>query len=263
MKVTYPVKKPATLPVRLASMPTAASASGQASPRTRHGRRLAQALAAATVPVLLLAGCLPGSDSDDGGDDGDKASSAPESSSAPSPAPVKFKSLPDPCTSIAKKTIKASVPGAKKSGKKLKSANQDRYNGCLWTGLQDYDYRSLTISFHRFDSETATTSGDKRARQHAAQQQDAVAANDAHKDVKESKLSGVGDKATGISYDTTKKNAKKSEDYREHRVVVLSSNVVITVDYSAAGFEDAKKPSADTVRKAAEKVAKESLTAVK
>ena len=261
MKVTHPVKKPATLPVHLASMPAAASASGQASTRTRHSRRLARALAAATVPVLLLTGCLPGSDSDDGGDD--KASGAPESSSAPSPAPVKFKSLPDPCTSIAKKTVKDTVPGAKKSGKKLKSANEDRYNGCLWTGLQDYDYRSLTVSFHRFDSETATTSGDKRARQHAAQQQDAVAANDAHKDVKESKLSGVGDKATGISYDTTKKNAKKSEDYREHRVVVLSSNVVITVDYSAAGFEDAKKPSVDTVRKAAEKVAKESLTAVK
>lgn len=262
MKVTYPVKKPATHPVHLAPVPTAASASGQVSARTRHGRRLARVLAAATVPALLLTGCLPGSDSDDGGDD--KASSSPESSSAaPSPAPVKFKSLPDPCTSIAKKTVKDVVPGAKESGKKLKSANQDRYNGCLWTGLEDYDYRSLTISLHRFDSETASSSGDKRARQHAAQQQDAVAANDSHKDVKESKLNGVGDKATGISYDTTKKNAKKSQDYREHRVVVLSSNVVLTVDYSAAGFEDAKKPSADTVRKAAEKVAKESLTAVK
>lgn len=245
--------------------PTAAAAADPDAPgraaagRARSPRRPARLLAAVTVPALLLTGC---SGSDDGGDD-DKSDGASESSAA-SPAPVKFKSLPDPCKAIAGKTVKDVVPGVdKETGKKLKTADQDRYNSCLWTGLDDYDYRSLTVSFHRFESESGGASGDKRAREQAAQLQDSVSANGSNKAIKESRLDGVGDKATGISYDTEKKDGKKSEDYREHRIVVLSSNVVLTVDYSAAGFEGAKRPSADTVRKDAEKVAKEALSAVK
>lgn len=228
--------------------------------RRRRAARLAGIVAAVTLPAVLVVGCLPGSD-----DSEDSSQpNPPEASESAKPAPVKFKSLPNPCESIGKKTIEDLVPGADKaSGKNLKSEDQDRYNSCLWTGLEDYDYRALTISLHRFDSETAAISGDKRAKEHADKQRDAVSLSDSNKSVKESKLDGVGDQATSISFDSTKKDGDKSQNYREHRVVVRSGNVVVSVDYSGAGFEDAKQPSANSVRKAAEKAAKEALTSVK
>lgn len=229
-------------------------------PARRRAARLAVITAAVALPVVLAVGCLPGSDdSEDSGGD----SSSSEATNSPKPAPVKFKSLPDPCKSIGEKTIEDLVPGVdKKSGKNLKTEDQDRYNSCLWTGLDDYDYRALTVSLYRFDSETAAISGDKRAKEHADKQRDAISTDDDNKSIKESKVDGVGDRATSIGYNSTKKDGDKSEDYREHRVVVLNGNVVLTVDYSGAGFEDAKLPSANSVRKHAEKAAKEALSAV-
>lgn len=255
MKAKNPVKKPVN-----SSAPTASAqgATTTAAAPARRGRRL-RAVAAAAVPVFLVAGCFGSDDGDDGSE------STPETTSAaPSPAPVKFKELPDPCKSIAKKTVEDVVPKASDaSGKGLASEDKDAYGACLWTGRDDYDYRVLSISMRRFDSDATLGNGDKRAKDYASKQQDAVSTNDDNKSVKEEKLNGVGQSATGISFDSTKKDGKKSQDYREHHVVVVNNNVVITVEYSGAGLEDAKQPSADTVRKAAEKVTKEAVISVK
>lgn len=256
MKAKSPVKKPVN-----SSVPAALTRPEMpdANPPGRGGR-LARAVAFAAIPVFLVAGCSFGSD---GGDDSSEAS--PEkTSAAPSPAPVKFKELPDPCKSIAKKTVKDVVPKASPAaGKNLASEDTDSYGACLWTGRDDYDYRVLSISMRRFDSDTTLGSGDKRAKEYADKQKDAVSSNDDNKSVKEEKLDGVGQAATSISFDSEKKDGKKSQDYREHHVVAVNNNVVITVEYSGAGLEDAKNPSADTVRKGAEKVVKEALTSVK
>ncbi|MBB1247123.1 DUF3558 domain-containing protein, partial [Streptomyces durbertensis] len=221
-----------------------------------------RALAALAVPVVFVAACSGSDDPKEGAPD-DKAAGASASPSVePKPEPVTHSSLPKPCDTLAEKTVKDVVPGAE-SGKVLNSEDQDSYGTCLWTGLDEYDYRALSVALRRFESDITLGSGGKRAAEHAEKQRDAVAANEDNKNVEESELAGVGDSATGIAYETKKKDGKKSEDYREHRVVVVSDNVVITVDYSGAGFEDAKTPSADTIREGAEKAAKEALAALK
>lgn len=254
MKAKNPVKKPVhssapvTLPPGTATAPV---------PR-RRGRRL-RAVAAVAVPVFLVAGCFGSDDEDSSGSD-----SASETSAAPSPSPVKFKELPDPCKSLAKKTVEDVVPKASdENGKKLTSEDADAYGACLWTGRDDYDYRVLSVSMRRFDSDTTLGSGDKRAKDHAAEQRKAISDNDENKGITEKKLEGVGQSATSISFDSTKKDGDQSQQYRAHHVVVTHNNVVLTVEYSGTGLEDAKNPSADTVRKAAEKVTKEALTAIK
>lgn len=220
-------------------------------------------LAGAAAPVLLVAGCSFGSDS--GGSDGDPSPAAESSSeAAPSPEPVKFSKLPDACKTISKDTVEEVVPKAKsKSGKNLGSKDVDSYGSCLWNGLDDYDYRALTVSLRRFDSDTSIGSGDKRATEYAKQQLAKISEDKAHKGVKESAVKGVGDTATALSYEVEKKEGKSSEDYREQRLVVRTGNVVLTVDYSGAGFEDAKTPKAADIRKGAEKVAKEAVKSVK
>lgn len=255
MKAKTPVKKPvhSSAPVTLLQDTATVPARG------RRGRRL-RAVAAVAVPVFLVAGCF-GSDDEDGSGS-DSASEA--SSAAPSPSPVKFKELPDPCKSIAKKTVEDVVPKASdENGKKLASEDADAYGACLWTGRDDYDYRVLSISLRRFDSDTTLGAGDKRAKDHAAEQRKSIADNDENKGITEKKLDGVGQSATSISFDSTKKDGDQSQQYREHHVVVTHHNVVLTVEYSGTGLEDAKNPSEKTVRKAAEKVTKEALTALK
>ncbi|MBB1257426.1 DUF3558 domain-containing protein [Streptomyces alkaliterrae] len=243
----------------------AADAAPLTSTGARRGllaRRPVRALAALAVPVVFLAACSGSEGSKEAAPDDKAAGASAGPSAEPKPEPVAHKTLPKPCDTLSEKTVKAVVPGAK-SGKALNSEDQDSYGTCLWTGLDEYDYRALSVALRRFDSDVTLGSGAKRAAEHAGKQRDAIAANDENKNVEESELAGVGDSATGIAYETKKKDGKKSEDYREHRVVVVSDNVVITVDYSGAGFEDAKTPSADKVRGGAEKAAKEALAALK
>ncbi|MDK1475384.1 DUF3558 domain-containing protein [Streptomyces sp. 549] len=223
-----------------------------------RGAAVRRALALAAVPVLLVAGCSSGGD---GGSKEAAEPSAAPSSAAPSPEPVKFTTLPDPCQSLGRDLVQEVVPKAP-PGKNLGSKDADAYTSCLWSGLDDFEYRALSVSFRRFDSDTGLGSGDERATEYAAQQVEAATRDESHKGVKDSPLKDLGDAATNVAYDTAKKDGKKSEDYREQRTVVRSANVVITVDYSGAGFEDAKTPSADSIGKGAEKVAEKALSAL-
>jgi hypothetical protein len=223
-------------------------------------RTAVRTLACAAVPMLLAAGCS----SDSGGDDSAKPSpSASTASPTPSPAPVRFTTLPDPCKTLSKGTIGDVVPEAEKDGKNLGSKDADGYGTCLWSGLDDYQYRALTVSLKRFDSDLTLGSGDERAAEYAGQQVAAVSQDEENKKVKDAPLDGVGDQATSIAFETEKKDGKKTEEYREQRVVAITGNVVVTVDYEGAGFETGRTPSAGDIREGAEKAAKEAVKAVK
>ncbi|GAA2076768.1 hypothetical protein GCM10009801_32510 [Streptomyces albiaxialis] len=229
----------------------------------RNAPRIARTLACAAValPVLLVAGCS--SDSDNGGED---APSASASKSKPAKvAPAKFKELPDSCKSIGKGTVKDLVPKSdNEAGKRVGSGDANDSTSCLWSGLDKYDYRQLTISLKRFDSEASLGTGDKRAGRFLDERVGETMDNKDNKKTKQADVAGAGDQATSVSYETKKKDSKgKSEDFTGERFVARTANVVVTVDYEGAGFEDGKTPKAEDLKKKAEKAAKEAITNIK
>ncbi|NLU72590.1 DUF3558 domain-containing protein [Streptomyces sp. HNM0575] len=228
----------------------------------RRSRRPVRTLACAAVavPALLLAGCS----SDSGGDDDGGAASSDDAGSQKTAAPVKFKELPDACKSLSKGTVEKLTPKTDNaSGKRIGSGNTTDSGSCLWSGLDKFDYRQLTISLKRFESDASRGSGDKLAGAFMSQQADALKTEKSNKDVKSSPVSGIGDSATSLGYEVEKKDGKKSEDFREHRVVARTANVVVTVDYAGAGFESGKTPGADELKKNAEQAAKEAVASLK
>ncbi|WP_314171343.1 DUF3558 family protein [Streptomyces winkii] len=227
----------------------------------RRSPRLARTLACAAVavPALLVAGCS----SDSGGGEGASASSD-KGGGEQSAAPVKFKELPDACKALSRDTVKKLTPKTENpSGKRIGSGNTQDSGSCLWSGLDKFDYRQLTVSLKRFESDTSRGSGDKLAGAFLKQQADAIKSDKANKELKSASAGGIGEEATSLGYKVEKKDGKKSEDFREHRLVARSANVVVTVDYAGAGFESGKTPSADDLRKNAETAAKEAVASLK
>jgi hypothetical protein len=225
----------------------------------RSAQRLARTLACAAVavPVLLVAGCS----SNSGGEGGDTAEGGGGGENA---APVKFKQLPDACKTLKKDTIEKLTPKTESaSGKRIGTGNLQDSGSCLWNGLDKFDYKQLTVSLKRFDSDASRGSGDKLAAGYVQQQTDALKADKANKGVKTGKIGGLGDQATTVSYNTEKKDGKNTEKFNEERVIVRSSNVVVTVDYAGAGFQDGKTPKAEDLKKNAEKAAKEAVASLK
>lgn len=223
----------------------------------RLARKLA--CAAVAVPVLVLAGCT----SDDSGEGGDDSESSPSPSESASMAPVKFKQLPDPCKTMSKGTVEDVVPNAQsEKGKNLASTDTKSYGSCLWSGgsgKNNSEYRSLTISLKRYDSGPSLGSGDTQAQRFLKQESESVTGDKENKKAQQGKVTGIGQEAVSVGYETK----KKDQDYRINRTVVRTYNVVVTVDYEGTGFEDAKLPSADELKKNAEKVARETVAAVK
>lgn len=234
-------------------------------PRTTHHghRRLLGPLVGAALPVALLAGC-----SSDGGSDEHTDTPQTTKSSSPSPKPVRFTTLPDPCDTVSKKSIEKVVPKAEsKKGNNLGSANADNQGTCLWSGIKvdddDYQFRSLSVSLKRYDSHTALGSGDERAEDYLQQQVRDITDEKGNKDVEDRSIGKLGDRAVGLGFRSEKKDKEgEASDFREERIVVRLDNVVITVDYQGAGFEGSDPPSAKTVRENAEKVAKEAAAAL-
>lgn len=223
----------------------------------RLARKLA--CAAVAVPVLVLAGCT----SDDSGDGGGESESSSGPSESPSAAPAKFKQLPDPCKTMSKGTVKDVVPNAQsEKGKNLASTDTESYGSCLWSGgsgKNDSEYRALTISLKRYDSGPSLGSGDTQAQRFLKQESESVTGNKENEKVQEVKVSGFGQESVSIGYETK----KKDQDYRANRTIVRTYNVVVTVDYEGTGFEDAKLPSVDELKKNSERVARETVAAVK
>lgn len=221
---------------------------------------------AAVVPVMLIAaGCSSDSGSDDGAGDSAKSSAASESASA-SPSPTVqaavYKSLPQPCKVLSKKTLEDLVPKAK-SGKEGTSDDATTRGSCSWSsldnnGVKGSQFRWLNTSLLRFDSNVTRGSGEKLAREYLETQVQDARSVEGAKNTKSEPVAGVGDEATAVRYDLKKKEGS----FKQVTVVARVENVVVTVDYNGAGFAGDKTPSADTLNKLAQKAAKEAVAAV-
>ncbi|MFE7276192.1 DUF3558 family protein [Streptomyces sp. NPDC057623] len=221
---------------------------------------------AAVVPVMLIAaGCSSDSGSGEGAGDGAKgSSSSPSASASPSPTvqAAVYKSLPQPCKVLSKKTLEDLVPKSK-SGKAGTSDDASTRGTCSWSsldnnGVKGSQFRWLNTSLLRFESNVTRGSGEKLAREYyETQVQDARSVSGA-KNTKSEPAAGVGDEATAVRYDLKKKEGS----FKQVTVVARVENVVVTVDYNGAGFAGDKAPSADTLNKLAQKAAKEAVAAV-
>lgn len=218
-------------------------------------RLAAYTLAGAAVP-LLLAGCT----ASPGGAEADNVPSSPPPST---PEPVRFSDLPQPCSLLPKEIVRKVVPEADPVGGEALSSNDTaRSAACLWNGLDRYQFRSLTVSLRRFESDVAIGSGDERAKDYALQQVDEISSDDAHTDFAAEQLADLGDEATSLSYQAALEGEDDKQDYRQQRVVVRTGNVVVTVDYAGTGFEDTEMPAKAEIKEAAETATKEAVTAV-
>ncbi|MGW7295791.1 DUF3558 domain-containing protein [Streptomyces xiamenensis] len=233
------------------------TATPRSSPSLAAGRgpRL-RALAWAAVPALLIAGCSSSPSGDDAKDD----SAAGEEQSAPEPEPVRFTDLPSPCATISEDTAGDLVPKADPEGGSALTSNDTSLSGtCLWSGLKEYQYRSLTVSLRRFESDLSLGSGDDRAQGFIAQQVEEITGDGANSDVDQQELAGTGDSAVTLAYNAEKDIDDDKQDFRQQRVVVRTGNVVITVDYAGTGLEGDDLPGAKGIKERAETAAAEAV----
>ncbi|MEV6792826.1 DUF3558 family protein [Streptomyces sp. NPDC051320] len=229
----------------------------------RSAPRLTRLLACAAVPVMLVvAGCS--SDSGSNGKKDSSASSTPSPSKSPTVEKAAFAKLPDACKSISAKTIADLVPKVKdKSGTEDKSSDLSARAGCSWNGLQSKgtkgsQYRWLSVSYLRYDSDAVLGSGAKRAEQQYTKSVSDVQATDGAKNVKSSPATGLGNEATTVTYEQRKTDA----DFNYALVIIRTENVVVVVNHNGAGYEGSKSPSVSDMTKGAQTASKEAVAAV-
>ncbi|MFI2415842.1 DUF3558 family protein [Streptomyces sp. NPDC018947] len=233
--------------------------------RDQRAKRLTRVLVgAAALPVMLVAaGCSSDSGSDDGKDKAaQKAAASKSASPTPTVAPAAYAKLPEPCRTLSKKTLEDLVPKAD-SGKEGASSDTATRGSCSWDSLDDNgvkgsQFRWLSVSMLRFESDQTRGAADKLARDYYMKQlQDAQTAEGAQ-GVKTTPTSGTGDEAAVVSYDLKKKEGT----FKQQTVVARVENVVVTVDYNGAGLAGDKTPDAGDLAKSAQKAAKEAVSAV-
>ncbi|MFK4224865.1 DUF3558 family protein [Streptomyces sp. NPDC019890] len=233
----------------------------------RSAPRLTRLLACAAVPVMLVvAGCS--SDSDSAKNSSTDSSSSASSQSGQKPAkvePAKYAKLPDPCKSIATKTITNLVPETKvKTGTAGRSSDTTSRGSCSWNGLDDNgvkgsQYRWLDVSFLRYESDASLgVSGEKRAQDNYAKEIAKTQATEGAKKVRTSPAGVVGDAATAISYELK----KTGEDFTYATIVTRTDNIVITLTYNGTGYAGADSPASADLMKGAVAAAKEAVASV-
>ncbi|QHA09810.1 DUF3558 domain-containing protein [Streptomyces broussonetiae] len=219
--------------------------------------------------MLITAACS--SDSGDakskGGDSSTKQSAdgaqTPSSASAsPTVQAAAYKTLPDACGVLSKKTLTDLVP-KDTSGKKGSSDDSASRASCSWSsldnnGVKGSQFRWLNVSLLRFDSDATRGTGEAQAHTYFAEQVKDAKAVDGAKNTKEVPLSGTGSEATTVRYDLQKKEGL----FKQQTVVARVENVVVTLDYNGAGLAGDSTPNADDLTQSAEKAVKEALTAV-
>ncbi|TPQ20383.1 DUF3558 family protein [Streptomyces sporangiiformans] len=232
----------------------------------RPAQRLTRILVCAAVaPVMLVAaGCSSDSSS---GDDAKKDSGAQSSPSATKARTVvkeaAYAKLPEPCKVLSSKTLGELVPKAGKAGKEGKSDDTGTRGSCSWDSLDDNgvkgsQFRWLSVSLLRFESDASRGTGEKLAATYYADHvDDAQAVKDA-KNVKSEPVSGTGNEATSVRYELKKKEGT----FKQQTIVARAENVVLTLDYNGAGLAGDKSPSAEDLSKDALKAAKEAVEAV-
>ncbi|MFF1543514.1 DUF3558 domain-containing protein [Streptomyces sp. NPDC058291] len=245
----------------------------QRDERARRAGGLNRLLAAAVaVPVMLIAaGCSSDSGSDSGSGDKAQDTSATggsgtdsAASAAPTVRAAAYKTLPQACAVLSKKTLTELVPKGAAAGKEGTSSDTGERTSCSWSslannGVKGSQFRWLNVSLLRFESDATTGDGESQAKTfYTKQVKDAQAVAGA-KNTKATPAPGTGDEATLVRYDL-----KKSEGaFRQQTVVARVENVVVTLDYNGAGLAGDKTPTADALTASAEKAAKEAVAAVR
>ncbi|MFJ4331149.1 DUF3558 family protein [Streptomyces sp. NPDC088935] len=237
----------------------------QRDPQAKRAKRLTRVLVgAAAVPVMLVAaGCSSDSGSDDGKDKAAQESAASKSASpSPTVQAAAFRKLPEPCSVVTKKTLDDLVPKGD-SGKEGASNDTAMRASCSWDSLDDNgvkgsQFRWLSVSMLRFESDVTRGAGDKLARDYYQKQLTDAQTAEGAKSVKTTPVSGTGDEAAVVRYDLKKKEGT----FKQQTVVARVENVVVTVDFNGAGLAGDKTPDADDLVKDAQKAAKEAVTAV-
>jgi len=232
----------------------------------RPAQRLTRILVCAAVaPVMLVAA---GCSSDSGAGDDAKKDSGAQSSASPTKAGTVVKEaayakLPEPCKTLSSKTLGELVPKAGKAGKEGKSDDTGTRAGCAWDSLEDNgvkgsQFRWLSVSMLRFESDASRGTGEKQASTYYAEHVGDVKSVEGATNAKSEQVSGTGNEATAVSYDLKKKEGA----FKQQTVVARAENIVVTLDYNGAGLAGDKAPNADDMKKAALKAAKEAVEAV-
>ncbi|MCQ9177578.1 DUF3558 domain-containing protein [Streptomyces sp. IBSBF 2953] len=245
----------------------------QRDERARRAGGLNRLLAAAVaVPVMLIAaGCSSDSGSDSGSGDTAQNTGAtggtgtdPGASAAPSVQAAAYKSLPEACAVVSKKTLTELVPKGAAAGKEGTSSDTGERASCSWSslannGVKGSQFRWLNVSLLRFESDATTGDGESQAKTYYAKQVKDAQAVAGAKNTRATPAAGTGDEATLVRYDL-----KKAEGaFKQQTVVARVENVVVTLDYNGAGLAGDKTPTADALTAAAEKAAKEAVAAVR
>jgi hypothetical protein len=175
-------------------------------------------------------------------DTGSKAAPQPSAAAPDGPservAARTYTQPPAPCGTVAEKTVKKLVPGAKTAGKELSATDESVRRGCSWSALDGYDYRWLDVTF-----EVKRT--DELARQGFA----------AGAKSSDGALKGLGDEAR-LSAGLTKKDGQQTQ---EAVVAVRRANVIVTVTFNGSDFESKGAPAAGTMSDGAEQAARDAL----
>ncbi|MET9323121.1 DUF3558 family protein [Streptomyces sp. NPDC003038] len=234
----------------------------------RSASRLTRVLACAAVPVILtVAGCSSDSGKGSGSDSGNKSgsSSSAKPSAKPSPTLEKaaFATLPEPCKAVQTATIDSLVPEAKdKNGTAAKSNDLSSRAGCTWNGLDEdglkgSQYRWLSISMFRYDSQASLGSANKRAEEQYNKQVEGAKAVEGAQNLKAEPAGGIGDQGTSVVY-----SVKKDVDSFNTTIVARTQNVVITLDYNGAAYEGAGAPDQAKLLQDAIVAAKETVASI-
>ncbi|MFD3736091.1 hypothetical protein [Streptomyces sp. NPDC058632] len=167
------------------------------------------------------------------------------SRSAPSTTavPKTYTAAPAPCDSIAEKTVKSLVPGAKAAGKEIKSTDSDLRRTCSWNALDGYEYRWLDVSFEVLQSDDAAEES------YRGRLKDRSGGGE---------VPGLGD----AGYSVVDLTTEDKQQTREGVVVARASNALVVVTYNGSDFESKKAPSTDEINKGAIKAAKEAMAAL-
>ncbi|MFE9772191.1 DUF3558 family protein [Streptomyces sp. NPDC005931] len=232
--------------------------------RDQPAKRLTRLLVgAAAVPVILVAaGCSSDSGSDDGKAEGASAKASASASPSPTVQAAAYGTLPEPCEVLSKKSLKELAPNAK-SGKEGKSDDVSLRASCSWSsldnnGVKGSQFRWLSVSLLRFESDVTRGAGDELAKEYYDKQVRDVQAAEGAKNVEAEPLAGTGDEATAVAYDLKKKEGA----FKQQTVVARVENVVVTLDYNGAGLAGEKTPSGAELMKDAQKAAKEAVASV-
>ncbi|MEU6588412.1 DUF3558 family protein [Streptomyces sp. NPDC046881] len=251
-------------------MQRAAQRDDRAQPSQRAKRLRRALVCAAAVPAVLITAACSSDSGDSKAKSGDEStpsagsgSTQPSASASPTVEAAAYQKLPDACAVLGKKTLEDLVPKGVKSAKKGSSDDPSSRASCSWNsldnnGVKGSQFRWLTVSLLRFDSDASRGSGADQAHAYFSRQAKDVQSVDGAKNTKVVPLSGTGAEATAVRYDLKKKEGL----FKQQTVVARVENVVVTLDYNGAGLAGEKTPDADDLTKAAEKALKEVVASV-